>query len=103
MTIANYKMRVDERGALTILKEAQDVLQRRPGEEVQVSIDRIPATATAPNEKMLSILRGIQERHAAYRSAIRTDLIPIPMIPTGCFEKPDQEPCTAPTAWRSGH
>jgi bifunctional DNA-binding transcriptional regulator/antitoxin component of YhaV-PrlF toxin-antitoxin module len=63
MTIANYRMRVDERGALIIPKEAQEILQLRPGEEVQVSIDRIPATTPAPNEKMLSILRDIQERH----------------------------------------
>ena len=63
MAAANYIMRVDERGGLTIPQSVQDVLQLRPGEEVQVSIDRLSAAMPAPNEKMLAILRDIQERH----------------------------------------
>jgi AbrB family looped-hinge helix DNA binding protein len=73
MATANYIMRVDERGFLTIPKEVQDILHLRPGEEVQVSIDRIPAPT--PNKKMLSILQGIQERHKdrPYTDPVDTD------------------------------
>ena len=60
---ATYKMRVDERGALTVPQEARDVLQLRPGDEVQVSIDSVAVAPAAPNTKMLSILQNIQESH----------------------------------------
>ena len=75
MATTHYTARVDARGALTIPKEAQDVLQLRPGEQVQVSIDRIPVTAATPNEKMLAILRSIEERHKdrPYTDASDTD------------------------------
>ncbi len=72
---ATYKMRVDERGALTVPQEAQDKLHLRPGEEVQVSIDRVAPPSAAPNEKMLAILQNIQESHKGtpYTDAADTD------------------------------
>ncbi len=63
MQTATYKMRVDEWEALTVPQEAQDILHLRPGEEVQVSIDRVPPSSVAPNEKMLAILQNIRENH----------------------------------------
>ncbi len=63
MAVANYIARVDERGALTFPKEVQEALQLQPGEEVQVSIHRVPAVTATPNQKMLSILDNIRERH----------------------------------------
>ena len=68
MTISNYLARVDERGALTISKEAQEALNLRQGEEVRISIDRTPSTSIAPNEKMLSILQdmGAPQAQAVY-------------------------------------
>ena len=77
MTISNYLARVDERGALTIPKEAQEALNLRQGEEVRISIDRTPSTSIAPNEKMLSILQDIRERHKhrPYTDASDTDCL----------------------------
>ena len=75
MATAHYTARVDDQGALTIPKEAQEALNLRQGEEVRISIDRTPSTPAPPNEKMLSILRDIQERHKdrPYTDASDTD------------------------------
>jgi hypothetical protein len=62
MAAMHYTAKVKDSRILELPEEARD-LGLQPGEEVIVSVDRIENASIAPNEKMLSILRGIQERH----------------------------------------
>jgi hypothetical protein len=62
MATIHYTAKVKESRLLELPEEAKE-LGLQPGEEVSVDLNRLEHPAIVPNEKMLSILSEIQERH----------------------------------------
>lgn len=72
MARVQYRATVETNGSLVLPKEAQAALDLKPGNEINVSFERVeasvPPEASPRNEGMLRMLRDIEKRQEGRRS-----------------------------------